>query len=180
MSDVNSTHNGLITQGNTDDNQIQRVNGRFAKGVSGNPAGRPKGARNVLSKSVLGTYAKEAANGDFERVMAELKRDNPAVYAKLLNDAAMKEAERVGSTHGGLCEQCGGELESKTVLTVSFVDVPATHPVNQQATSVPTDQQATSVPVSQQASSVPTGDHATTVPVSQQATSVPTDEHTDT
>ena len=171
MSDVNSTHNDLIAQGNTDGNQIQRVNGRFAKGVSGNPAGRPKGARNVLSKSVLGTYAKEAANGDFERVMAELKRDNPAVYAKLLNDAAMKEAERVGSTHGGLCEQCGGELESKTVLTVSFVDVPATHPVNQQATSVP---------VSQQATTMPTEQHASSVPTDQQATSVPTDEHTDT
>jgi hypothetical protein len=176
MSDVNSTHNDLITQGNTDGNQIQRVNGRFAKGVSGNPAGRPKGARNVLSKSVLGTYAKEAANGDFERVMAELKRDNPAVYAKLLNDAAMKEAERAGSTHGGLCEQCGGELESKTVLTVEFVDVPMTHPVNQQANIMPVSQQATSVPTDQQANIMPTNEHATTVPVSQQARSVPTDQ----
>ena len=118
----------LITSGNTESKEIQRVNGRFAPGVSGNPAGRPKGARNVLSKSVLGTYAKEAANGDFERVMTELKRDNPAVYAKLLNDAAMKEAERAGAAHGGLCEQCGGELESKTVLSVQFVEIPDTHP----------------------------------------------------
>ena len=127
MSDVNSTQNDVITQGNTEHKEIQRVNGRFAPGISGNPAGRPKGARNVLSKSVLGTYAKEAANGDFERVMSELKRDNPAVYAKLLNDAAMKEAERQG-THGGLCEQCGGELESKTVLSIQFVEVPSVHP----------------------------------------------------
>jgi len=110
-----------ITQENTEGKEIQRVNGRFAPGVSGNPKGRPKGARNVLSKSVLGTYAKEAANGDFERVMSELKRDNPAVYAKLLNDAAMKEAERAGSSHGGLCEACGGELESKTILSVHFI-----------------------------------------------------------
>ena len=114
----------VITQGNTDEKDIQvvngRVNGKFAKGISGNPAGRPKGARNVLSKSVLGTYAKEAANGDFERVMAELKRNNPAVYAKLLNDAAMKEAERTTQAAGGLCEACGGELESKTVLSVNF------------------------------------------------------------
>ena len=110
----------VITEGNTDNKEIQRVNGRFAKGVSGNPAGRPKGARNVLSKSVLGTYAKEAANGDFERVMAELKATNPAVYAKLLNDAAMKEAERTTQAAGGLCEACGGELESKTILSVNF------------------------------------------------------------
>ena len=116
-----SADDTLITQGNTEGKEIQRVNGRFAPGVSGNPAGRPKGARNVLSKSVLGTYAKEAANGDFDRVMSELKRDNPAVYAKLLNDAAMKEVERTGSAHGGLCEQCGGELDSKTILTVNFI-----------------------------------------------------------
>lgn len=115
----------LITQENTDQKDIQvvngRINGKFAPGISGNPAGRPKGARNVLSKSVLGTYAKEAANGDFERVMSELKRDNPAVYAKLLNDAAMKEAERA-DVHGGLCEACGGEIESKTILSVQFVE----------------------------------------------------------
>ena len=118
----------VITEGNTDNKEIQRVNGRFAKGVSGNPAGRPKGARNVLSKSVLGTYAKEAANGDFERVMAELKATNPAVYAKLLNDAAMKEAERTTQAAGGLCEACGGELESKTILSVNFKAPPARDP----------------------------------------------------
>lgn len=125
-----------ITQGNTEGKEIQetnstpqRINGRFAPGVSGNPKGRPKGARNVLSKSVLGTYAKEAANGDFERVMSDLKRDNPAVYAKLLNDAAMKEAERAG-VHGGLCEACGGELESKTILSVQFVEPTTNEPTN--------------------------------------------------
>jgi hypothetical protein len=104
--------------------EIEKVyrKGQFVKGQSGNPSGRPKGSRNVLSKSVLGTYAKEAANGDFERVMAGLKVENPAVYAKLLNDAAMKEAERIASKqHGGLCEQCGGELDSKTILNIEFV-----------------------------------------------------------
>jgi hypothetical protein len=104
--------------------EIEKVyrKGQFVKGQSGNPSGRPKGSRNVLSKSVLGTYAKEAANGDFERVMAGLKVENPAVYAKLLNDAAMKEAERIASKqHGGLCEQCGGELDSKTILNIELV-----------------------------------------------------------
>ena len=133
-----------ITQGNTDQKDIQvvngRINGKFAKGISGNPAGRPKGARNVLSKSVLGTYAKEAANGDFERVMSELKRNNPAVYAKLLNDAAMKEAERVASSTSGLCEQCGGELESKTVLSVSFKEPTPQHSQPEKSSALDTDE----------------------------------------
>ena len=111
----------------------RRSNGQFVKGQSGNPSGRPKGSRNVLSKSVLGTYAKEAANGDFERVMSDLKAHNPAAYAKLLNDAAMKEAERMASGQAaGLCEQCGGEV-AKTILSVQFVDVGPDHPAKQEA-----------------------------------------------
>ena len=123
---------------NTGNNQIQRANGRFVKGQSGNPSGRPKGSRNVLSKSVLGTYAKEAANGDFERVMADLKTHNPAAYAKLLNDAAMKEAERSAERgHSGLCAECGGDVV-RTVLSVQFVDVGPDHPSAREATTVPT------------------------------------------
>lgn len=104
--------------------------GRLLPGAKLNPSGRPKGSRNVLSKSVLGTYAKEAANGDFERVMADLKAHNPAAYAKLLNDAAMKEAERSAERgHSGLCAECGGDVV-RTVLSVQFVDVGLDHPAH--------------------------------------------------
>lgn len=130
MSDGNSSQEDLITQGNTGRKEIQRANGRFVKGQSGNPAGRPKGARNVLSKTVLKAYATEAANGDFERVLSDLKQHNPAVYAKLVNDAAMKEAEKAAEGYGGLCEACGGELPSRTVLAVEFVDIPQGHPAH--------------------------------------------------
>jgi hypothetical protein len=58
-----SDHQDLIIAESTGDEQIKRANGRFVAGQSGNPKGRPKGSKNVLSKSVLGTYAKEAANG---------------------------------------------------------------------------------------------------------------------
>lgn len=131
------TDETLPTVPSTVDNQSEPVKtyrkGQFVKGQSGNPSGRPKGSRNVLSKSVLGTYAKEAANGDFERVMADLKAHNPAAYAKLLNDAAMKEAERASSIgHSGLCAECGGDVV-RTVLAVQFVDVGPDHPAKQEA-----------------------------------------------
>jgi hypothetical protein len=67
--------------------------------------------------------------------MADLKAHNPAAYAKLLNDAAMKEAERVASGQAsGLCEQCGGEV-AKTILSVQFVDVGLDHPSKNHANS---------------------------------------------
>ena len=63
--------------------------------------------------------------------MSDLKAHNPAAYAKLLNDAAMKEAERVDQQgHSGLCAECGGDIV-RTVLAVSFVDIDDEHPSKQ-------------------------------------------------
>lgn len=94
--------------------------GRFAKGNTLS-TGRPKGSRNKLSKDVLDSYRKLAQDGQFEEVMETLKTDNPTAWAKLINDAAIKLMEREDSGHGGLCEQCGGEIEGKMVLSVNFV-----------------------------------------------------------
>lgn len=128
--------NGKSTGELVEKGPMRDEKGRLLPGVKLNPSGRPKGSRNVLSKSVLGTYAKEAANGDFERVMADLKSHNPAAYAKLLNDAAMKEAERMANGQAsGLCEQCGGDV-AKTILSVQFVDVGPDHPAKQEACQV--------------------------------------------
>lgn len=63
--------------------------------------GRPKGSKNKFSRGVLETYAQHVANGDFSEVMEGLKRDNPAIFAKLVNDAGLKlmEQESSGDIH---------------------------------------------------------------------------------
>lgn len=106
-------------------NLVERdENGRLMPGSKLPNAGRPRGSRNKFGKAVLATYAQQVANGDFEQVLESLKSENPTAYAKLCNDAAMKQLDMENSGHGGLCEECGGEISGKTVLSINFVTPP--------------------------------------------------------
>lgn len=70
----------------------RQPNGHFAPGNAG--GGRRKGSKNKLSKVVFDKYKQLAADGDFAHVMEQLKEENPAAFAKLVNDAAVKLMER--------------------------------------------------------------------------------------
>jgi hypothetical protein len=56
---------------------------KFQKGVSGNPAGRPRGARAKLSEALLKALEADfEANG--EALIADLRTTNPAAYLAVI------------------------------------------------------------------------------------------------
>jgi hypothetical protein len=71
--------------------QPKRVIGRpFPKGVSGNPAGRPKSARSAHSENFLREFCR-----DFEEhgaaVIAKVRQERPEVYLKVAADLVPKD-----------------------------------------------------------------------------------------
>lgn len=81
--------------------------GTFAPGVSGNPLGRPKGARHKLSESFL-----DALLADFLKAaqedqtlgsvaIATMREERPNEYAKMIASLLAKEVE-LGDELGGL------------------------------------------------------------------------------
>ena len=59
-----------------------RINGRFAKGSSGNPGGSPEATRRAFNKDFLVALARDfQAHG--EQVLARVRRESPAAYLKV-------------------------------------------------------------------------------------------------
>lgn len=61
----------------------------FKKGQSGNPAGRPKGARNKLSEVLLGKLLDDFSEYG-EEVIARVRKSNPEGYLKILTALVVK------------------------------------------------------------------------------------------
>ncbi|MFM9928200.1 DUF5681 domain-containing protein [Variovorax sp. H27-G14] len=76
----------------------------FAPGVSGNPAGRPKGARQKLGEAFLGDLYKDWQESGLLTLQA-LRAEKPDVYVKVVADLLPKmEQQDVNVSHSGVIE----------------------------------------------------------------------------
>lgn len=64
----------------------------FVKGKSGNPAGRPKGARNKLAESLFADFLKSWTAGGFEAVES-VRTSDPSTYLRVAASLMPKEIE---------------------------------------------------------------------------------------
>jgi hypothetical protein len=102
-----------------------RINGKFAKGFSGNPGGSPEATRRAFNKRFLLDLAEDWQQHGRE-VFKRVRRESPASYLKVCAMLVPKEmkVERSGGVKDMTDEQLEQAIEIiKAMLEANMVDV---------------------------------------------------------
>ena len=94
-----------------------RINGRYAKGFSGNPGGSPEATRRAFNKDFLVALARDfQAHG--EQVLARVRRESPASYLKVCAMLVPREmkVEHTGGVKAMTDEQLEAGIEAITAM----------------------------------------------------------------
>ena len=85
-----------------------RINGRFAKGYSGNPGGSPEATRRLVNKAFLEALAEDFRQGGPEAI-AKVRKTQPAAYMKIC--ALLVPREMKSEHSGGIKAMSDEQLE---------------------------------------------------------------------
>lgn len=87
---------------NTPETTGRNQDGTFAPGVSGNPAGRPKGSRHKLAEDFCKALLDDFANGGAAAIMS-MRTERPNEYVRAIASVIPKEFE--GNVSGDLSDE---------------------------------------------------------------------------
>jgi hypothetical protein len=86
-----------------------RINGRFARGFSGNPGGSPEATRRLVNKAFLEALAEDFRQGGAEAI-AKVRKEQPAAYMKIC--ALLVPREMKVEHSGGVKAMTDEQLET--------------------------------------------------------------------
>jgi hypothetical protein len=95
-----------------------RINGRFAKGFSGNPGGSPEATRRLVNKAFLEALAEDFRQGGAQAI-AKVRKHQPAAYMKIC--ALLVPREMKVEHSGGVKAMTDEELEQAIALIKAMI-----------------------------------------------------------
>src|SRR6516165_12054462 len=95
-----------------------RINGRFAKGFSGNPGGSPEATRRLVNKAFLEALAEDFRQGGAQAI-AKVRKEQPAAYMKIC--ALLVPREMKVEHSGGVKAMTDEQIEQAIAMIKAMI-----------------------------------------------------------